>query len=375
MQRNHVEEIAKLVEVLDFVSAEECRIGAHTVGVGASRRMFIQAREGYPPIVAQMAQILYDRYYTGGDLDAFLRAVSEAPATRPAAAEASEKAPAAPSPLLAPIEARQYPDKLLPDDFAAHLDRRMRTTQPWEGGWRVVEAREDRLIVQRDGGAPGSVPRSAFRGDATPGSVGELRTTPGSTTKQPGWYHLRGDVDHRTGAGATVRIYWHLTRLAAGPFVEEVSRRFNAAGVPFHLKALSNPQSFTRADAGVLYFAGEDWPRARALVRDAYAVVGRYLRPETPGFTRRLARGLSVAEDPGVAGESFGMSRCRLLAEGVWRAWQRGPAPLAERHALVAAHLHAEGVDARFPYKGRDSPHDYALDVPEARLPALLEVA
>ena len=46
--------------------------------------------------------------------------------------------------------------------------------------------------------------------------------------------------------------------------------------------------------------------------------LAEHLRPDTPLFTKQLAPGLGFAEDPGDGG-SFGMHRCRLLAEAIWR--------------------------------------------------------
>src|SRR5436305_14389954 len=56
------------------------------------------------------------------------------------------------------------------------------------------------------------------------------------------------------------------------------------------------------------------------LLVDVYQAVKDNLKPETPLFTKRLAAGLGFAEDPG-NGESFGMSRCRIVAEGLWSAY------------------------------------------------------
>jgi hypothetical protein len=47
------------------------------------------------------------------------------------------------------------------------------------------------------------------------------------------------------------------------------------------------------------------------------------MRPGTPVFTKFLAPGLGLAEDPG-QGDSFGQHRCRLLADAMILAYEQG---------------------------------------------------
>ena len=86
-----------------------------------------------------------------------------------------------------------------------------------------------------------------------------------------------------------------------------------------------------------------------ALAR-VHKATARWLRDGTPPWTRPLARGVSWADDPG-GGESFGLHRCRLAAEGLGSG---------------------EGVDAAFRAAGLDPlrPHlaPGARDVDIARL-------
>src|SRR5262249_56861618 len=93
--------------------------------------------------------------------------------------------------------------------------------------------------------------------------------------------------------------------------------------VPFRFKCLSYSELYDRYDAGVLFVGRRQWDIAVLLVRELYERVREHLRPETPLFTKRIAPGLALAEDPG-NGESFGTSRCRLVAEGLWHAYAPG---------------------------------------------------
>src|SRR5262249_29965139 len=120
-----------------------------------------------------------------------------------------------------------------------------------------------------------------------------------------------------------LRVYWNLHSSGAAPLVSALTREFNRIRLPFRFKVVSEPERFTRCDAGVLYMQRSDYPAAAPIMADLYNGVARLLEPNVPALTRELAPGLGLAEDPG-AFVSFGMSRCYLLAEAIVRAAERG---------------------------------------------------
>jgi hypothetical protein len=71
-----------------------------------------------------------------------------------------------------------------------------------------------------------------------------------------------------------------------------------------------------------------------------------------------MGRGVSLAEDPGT-GESFGMHRCRLLADGLWWAWRAGRRGTAERLAAVGDAFERAGVSIEHPWRSPGPVTDY----------------
>ncbi len=65
----------------------------------------------------------------------------------------------------------------------------------------------------------------------------------------------------------------------------------------------------------MLYTLAPQFERLAPIVADAHRRIEPWLRPASPALTKPLAPGLALAEDPGAGTESFGMNRCRLLAE------------------------------------------------------------
>jgi hypothetical protein len=56
-----------------------------------------------------------------------------------------------------------------------------------------------------------------------------------------------------------------------------------------------------------------------------------------PAFTRRLAPGIGLAEDPGIPSQSFGTSRCELVAECILATCTYGKVDLDKFHDSFAA--------------------------------------
>jgi hypothetical protein len=140
--------------------------------------------------------------------------------------------------------------------------------------------------------------------------------------------------------------------------MRELTGRLNAAGVAFRAKVLSVPAAYFRADAGVLYLARDDFDRTKTLLPELHRVLSRHLRPTTPMFTKRLARGLAVAEDPS-DGRSFGQHRCELVADGLVRAFESGHTSATARTGAVAERFAEEGLDVTRPWLNSRSGQRY----------------
>ena len=141
---------------------------------------------------------------------------------------------------------------------------------------------------------------------------------------QDGFYIALGEqVQPYYEQTSLVRLYWNIRPDGAAAIVRELVGRFNRFQVPFRFKCLAYPQLYDRFDAAVLFVGRRRWDITAILVGEIYPGLAQYMRPDVPSFTKRLAPGLALAEDPG-SGDSFGTSRCRLVAEGVFDAYQQG---------------------------------------------------
>ena len=231
----------------------------------------------------------------------------------------------------------------------------------WDPGW-FVEADEGRLVrVTRDG-LRMSDPASECRPpESAPGRPTSVRRLKEHRSLSPWFYFAFGDADDGYVDAVETRVYFNVTAAGAAPLVATATRTLNEAAVPFSLKVLNHPANFTCCDAGVLYLRRGAFSRAREPLRAVASACSPYLRPDAPAFTRPLCAGIAVAEHVPGHGESFGSSRCRLLAEGVLAAHERGTTTPAGRLDAVAERFAERGLDLDVPYLAPSSSEAYVL--------------
>jgi hypothetical protein len=231
----------------------------------------------------------------------------------------------------------------------------------WEHGWSWHSATDGGLTVSRAGVRFRVTPEEVRPFPPVPGQACSVRVPAERRNLMPGYYLLAGNEEwdlEPSADGGITRVYWHL-RSAGGPaLVPLLARCLNAAAVPFRLKVPTSPAAYTRADAGVLYLPMNRYAAAQDAVRTVHAAMRDHLRDEVPLFTKRLAPGLGLAEDPG-NGLSFGQHRCRLVARGLWAAHQIGEQGPEDRLRAIVGAFRAEGLDAEHPYLSQGSVDDY----------------
>jgi hypothetical protein len=237
--------------------------------------------------------------------------------------------------------------------LAAALSDANDASGSWEPGWTVDRRDGDDAII--------ATPRLRVRVpafDCRPNDGGQIRSGVAVSVPlpkelpalSPGFFMVLGATRSEVVAWPhTVRVYWHIAASGAPALVRALTSRLNAETVPFRLKVANHPIRFDRCDAAVLYLPIEAFEGVRAMLADVALTMAPLLRPRIPAFTLALAAGVGLAESP-ATGESFGEHRCRLLADGIVRAHERGVAPGSSRVDAVIERLAEEGVKIDAPY-------------------------
>jgi hypothetical protein len=138
------------------------------------------------------------------------------------------------------------------------------------------------------------------------------------------------------------------------------TERLNRFQVPFRLKMPVDRAFYQRLDAAVLYVHKRFYPICSRLLSQVHAGVREHLAKETPLFTKRFAEGIGLAEDTGTQ-ESFGMNRCRILAEAIWNANQGGGLTVGSMKERAAKYFAEQGIDIARPYLNPGSADQYPI--------------
>jgi hypothetical protein len=252
-------------------------------------------------------------------------------------------------------------------EFLAELSSANAGRGTWESGWTVQRVEDDgQVVISRNGLKFWADPSVVFSAESrvVPGAPCQARVGKEVRHLVPGFYLALSDADGALAPGreadAMVRLYWNLSAEAAVPFLASATGLLNAATVPFQAKVLRDPAAYGRTDAGVIYLRCRDFPRVADSIARVHDSIGPCLSVDVPFFTKRLADGLGIAEDP-TDGSSFGEHRCRLVAEALWRAFTMGVANRDARAELLAAAFRRAGLDPRRPYLQNHAHDSYSL--------------
>lgn len=243
----------------------------------------------------------------------------------------------------------------------------------FDSGWSVLREETDgslavtkgglRLHIQREKHLQES-DRSAVVGD----SVAILMP---ENLVQNGFYMAVGNVGAQSKMesrhnAVTVRVYFNLTPEGAVAVMGGLTEKLNEIGIPFSFKVLYNPADYQRYDSGVLYFDKDNYESVRQILSDVYLEERSHFKSEIPLFTKELAPGLGLAEEPDkkfASQESFGTNRCQVIANGLLAAWQQGDNSTEGRMRAILEQFSLLGIDLERPYLNANSEDVYQLTI------------
>ena len=186
--------------------------------------------------------------------------------------------------------------------------------------------------------SPNPEPISVFMTALSAANVGGVSWPKESFTDQQGSYLAFGRKE--PPGTKWLRIYWNVNPLGASIVTASASAILNRALIPFRLKVLLDT-SVRRRDAAVLYVPLSAWPAARSVIEQLHDTCG--LQPETPLFTKTVAPGIGLAEDP-QTGVSFGLHRSWLVARSLVKSFLANEESEEQRWRNLGAEFAEEGL-------------------------------
>ncbi|MBD2495835.1 T3SS effector HopA1 family protein [Nostoc sp. FACHB-280] len=244
----------------------------------------------------------------------------------------------------------------------------------FDSGWTVIREEPDGSLVVTNGGLRLHIQREKhLQAPDKVATVGDsVSILLPKNRVQNGFYMAVGNegFGHSQDSKSqpvTVRIYFNLTPEGAVAVMGSLTQGLNELAVPFSFKVLYNPNDYGRHDSGVLYFDKRDYAAVRQVVKNVYIEHKSDFFSEIPLFTKHLAPGLGLAEEPDkkfAVQESFGMNRCQIIANGLLTAWHQGDDSADGRMQAIFEQFSRLGIDWQRSYLNANSQDIYTvLDV------------
>lgn len=252
-------------------------------------------------------------------------------------------------------------------DFFEQLHQSNQGNGFFDDGWTVLRHESDGTVVVQRGLILHLDPnRHLALGTST--EVGNtIAVRMPKNVVQNGFYMAVGNagIDRRFEAtvdSTTVRVYFNYSAEGAIEVMHKLTEQLNTIEVPFSFKTLYNPSDYSRYDSGVLYFNQSDYPAVWQVLKTLYSETQSYFQPEIPLFTKQLAPGLGLAEEPKqkfASQESFGMNRCQIVAEGLVTAQQCGNSSQEANLDAILQAFNTHRISCEKPHLNPDSEDIY----------------
>jgi hypothetical protein len=208
----------------------------------------------------------------------------------------------------------------------------------WDPGWEVAGRTEDGrwLVVQND--LVLTVGHDELSG--TRGRV-KVRFPAERPRATPGFLTVTGLRGPALPTGALASCYLNLRAEAAPTVFTDLVRYLDSLGLRFTARLLADPAAYGRPDAAVVTASRSAIPAVLRMALGLHPRVRDGFGDAVPSFTRPMAAGVALADDPAGGGD-FGRARCRVIASGLVAAGT-GTGP-EERLAVVHRALASEGL-------------------------------
>ncbi|WP_096587583.1 T3SS effector HopA1 family protein [Calothrix sp. NIES-2098] len=245
-------------------------------------------------------------------------------------------------------------------DFSDRLESANSGKGYFDEGWQVLKVESDGTLAVKKGELTLHIQRDRHlhsqQVNATIGDVVAIKMPPYLT--QNGFYLAVGNLGqystvHQGRDRQLVRVYFNLSPEGAVAVMHSLTRQLNKIPIPFTFKALYNPVSYDRYDTAVLYIEKGYYANLWPVLKSVYAEHQYHFGEEVPLFTKLLAPGLGLAEEPNskfAEKESFGLNRCQIVTNGLLEAWEQGNESAENRMLLILKHFAQQQIELKRPY-------------------------
>jgi HopA1 effector protein family len=150
-----------------------------------------------------------------------------------------------------------------------------------------------------------------------------------------------------------IDIYFNLDAESVLVLMKDLTIALNPLGLPFKFRVPMDEINCDRPDSISLTFSKAHYSAIQPLLSALYQKQQAQYRPEIPWFTKFLAPGLALSEQPQhpfTSAESFGLNRYQIVAEGLLAAWRQPNHSTAKRMSAIEQSFSTHNIDLNYPY-------------------------
>ena len=252
------------------------------------------------------------------------------------------------------------------DSFTSELSRHNQSIEQFDAGWTVETVDMAGAPYATKGNARRMIYAGEFvydapkRGPVQKGDIVRLLMHREYRDAQSGFYYVFGQTPGEESTVLQTRLYFHATPEGSLSLISWVTKTLNLYRIPFQFKCLNHPDLYGRTDAAVLYLQKPSVNIVLDLLADALPGLAPNLNPAIPLFTKQITPGIGFAESPPNPNESFGTSRCGLIAQGITNAVNEQQAT-DTYEASVRTVFDKIGLTIEQPYRNPNSQYPYVF--------------
>ncbi|MBF2065142.1 MAG: hypothetical protein IGS39_12075 [Calothrix sp. C42_A2020_038] len=243
------------------------------------------------------------------------------------------------------------------EEFREQLHARNHGIGYYDSGWEVLRREPDASLAVTKDGLTMYADKNHLLPDGLKAKRGDYIAVHMPKNRLQNGYYIAlsncGQQYKNTNYVGLGRIYFNVTQTGAISLIDSLTLALNTEEIPFSFYVLCHPAAFGRYDSCILYFEKKDFLTIHKVLQVVYSQHQSHFQTEIPLFTKFLAPGLGVAEEPQqkfVVNENFGMNRCHIVANALLETWQKGQNSVEGRMSAIENSFSQLGIDLHRPY-------------------------
>ncbi|NJM20299.1 MAG: hypothetical protein HC836_17080 [Richelia sp. RM2_1_2] len=241
----------------------------------------------------------------------------------------------------------------------------------YDGDWQILRIEPDGSLAVTKGGLTLHVEENHLESNTSINRIDDLIAIRLPKNRLNNGFYLavsnssqkyQNDLSNNLSNYETTSIFFNLNPQGAIALMDSITQQLNIKEIPFSFQVPHHPLGCNRYDSGILNFQRQDYSIIQKLIKNIYTEHQSYFQSEIPLFTKFLAPGLSLAEQPlekPLNKQSFGVNRCQILANALFTAWEKGIDSPSEKVDIIHQNFACKLVDLERPYLNPNSDDIY----------------